>query len=385
VQFFSALLAAVLTSDVLWRRRTIPKFDGFDAAMLGFACLTLLSSIRSFWPLLSAAKTCAFLSVFLAAAFSCARVGAQNVFRLLYISIIALLCLGLILGSLGVFPLFSADDYSGRTRFSMFALHPGVIADLCAYCILMSRFFPRKPPLLLTAVLLVMNVLTSAKTSIIALTVAWIVSAALWQRITLRGLAIGILGFTGAILSGWIVLNNLDPRWLSDGPLATLYGTNLTEEVTTVNGRVDLWKSTAPLAYSSLVLGHGFDGVREALMGKFEWAGNSHNSILELVLAAGVPGACLYLVAWGLAIRRATHARDPHRTRVLGIHVYFLVTSISAPIWTTSQFVALFVLTVLNAAAREYQEDSSAVPTPALVRVRERTSSFGIVQAEVPR
>ena len=156
-----------------------------------------------------------------------------------------------------------------------------------------------------------------------------------------------------ALVLGMIVMNTMDDRVLSDGPLATLYGGNIKEEILTVNGRVELWKTVVPLLDSTVLLGFGLDGAREILLGAFDWSGNSHNAVLELILAAGMPGALLFVLGWGIAIWRATKLPPGWRSKVLAVHVYLIITSIASPIWTTSQYISVFYLTVINATSRE--------------------------------
>jgi hypothetical protein len=215
----------------------------------------------------------------------------------------------------------------------------------------------RRPPTLLQAVLVIMNIMTSAKGATIGLLVSLVVSLAPWRRITVGKLAVGAAFVCLAIVIGFVAYQTVDSGVLSDGPLATLYGSNLKDEVLTINGRVELWKTVVPLLSSSLFLGFGLDGARELLLEAFDWSGNSHNAVFELILAAGLPGALLFLSAWAMAFVRAMKLTPADwRSRVLAVHVYLIITSFASPIWTTSQYISVFFLTIINATAREPQD-----------------------------
>jgi hypothetical protein len=353
LQFGCVMLSALLCGGIMWRAKQIFKPDAYFLAMLGFSCFTLVSASRSYWTPLSVSKTVTFLGVIFAAAGSCARTGSRNVMKIMYIAVLATLCLGLILAAIGVYPLFDLDEYSGRTRFSVFVLHPGVVADLTAFAVLTGRLLPRKPPAWLQATLVILSILTSAKGATIGLLVGLVVSAAPWRKVTIGRLAGAAVCVCLALVLGMVVMNTMDDRVLSDGPLATLYGGNIKEEILTVNGRVELWKTVVPLLDSTVLLGFGLDGAREILLGAFDWSGNSHNAVLELILAAGMPGALLFVLGWGIAIWRATKLPPGWRSKVLAVHVYLIITSIASPIWTTSQYISVFYLTVINATSRE--------------------------------
>ncbi len=355
MQFACVTLAAVLSGGVIWRRKQVFKPDAYLLFMAVFACLSLASAARSYWPPLSASKSVAFLAVVYTASGSCARIGSRNVLKVMYFALLATICCGLVLAAAGVYPLFDLDDYSGRTRFSLFVLHPGVVADFTAFAVLTGRLLPRKPPAWLQAVLVIMNILTSAKGATIGLLVSLVVSVAPWRRVTVGRLVAGAVLACVAVVVGFVALQTVDSSVMSEGPLATLYGSNLKDEILTVNGRVELWKTVVPLFQSCTLLGFGLDGAREVLLDAFDWSGNSHNAVFELILAAGLPGALLFLSGWGIALGRAAKLAPGWRSKVLAVHVYLLITSIASPIWTTSQYISVFFLAVINAAGRELQ------------------------------
>jgi hypothetical protein len=341
----------------MWRHKKIFKPDAYLLAMVGFSFLTLASAIRSYWPPLSTAKTAVFLAVVYSAAGSCARIGSRNVLKVMYIAVVVTISLGLLLAASGIYPLFDVDDYSGRTRFSLFMLHPGVVADFSAFAVLTGRLVPRKPPTWLQVVLVITCILTSAKGATVGLLVSLVVSAAPWRRVTLSRLAGAGCACVGILLA-FVLLYTVDAGALSYGPLAMLYGSNVKDEILTMNGRLGLWKTVVPLLSNSFGLGFGLDGARETLLNAFDWSGNSHNAVLELVLAAGVPGALMFLLAWGIAFSRATRLPPSHRSEVMAVHVYLIITSFASPIWTTSQYISVFFLTVINATGRESSVDS---------------------------
>lgn len=353
LQFGCVMLGALLCGGILWRRKEVMRIDAYLFTMAGFTCFALASASRSYWPPLSVIKALAFLAVVYTAAGSAARIGSQKILRSMYFALLATICVGLVLGAAGVFPFFEMDDYSGRTRFSLFVLHPGVVADFTAFAVLTGRLLPRKPPIWLEIILVAMNVLTSAKGATIGLLAALFVSVAPWKGLNVRRLAAGALALSVILAVLLIAINTTDIAAVSDGPIQTLYGNNLKEEVFTVNGRVELWKTVIPLIENSLGLGFGLDGAREVLLDAFDWSGNSHNAVLEVMLAAGLPGALLFLTGWAIALGRAARLSPEWRHRVMAVHVYLIITSFASPIWTTSQYISVFFLTLMNATARE--------------------------------
>jgi hypothetical protein len=101
------------------------------------------------------------------------------------------------------------------------------------------------------------------------------------------------------------------------------------EELRTLNGRIPLWT----LAFEEMgtprlqVLGYGFGAARVILFPKVSWAGDAHNTWIELFLGLGAVGVLVGLVALvfvGNAVIRLS-LRDPSRIHLLAAAVFVML------------------------------------------------------------
>jgi hypothetical protein len=96
-------------------------------------------------------------------------------------------------------------------------------------------------------------------------------------------------------------------------------------------------------------LGFGFDGARDALVKGTSWgAGNAHNSLLELILAGGLPATVVFIFGWASSARHAWISRSWLRLRALGIYGYIAAFGMSASNLTYLQYLAVFLIITLD-------------------------------------
>ena len=110
-----------------------------------FAATALLSSVFSYWPVLSLIKGGMLVAILFVAIALCATRPAEEVLGYFYWSALVIIAAGMCLKFAYHEPLFDIDEYSGRARLTVFALHPGSLADLSALTILIGRLMPRRP------------------------------------------------------------------------------------------------------------------------------------------------------------------------------------------------------------------------------------------------
>ena len=82
------------------------------------------------------------------------------------------------------------------------------------------------------------------------------------------------------------------------GDLGGLVGENTKNEAVTLNGRTELWNHVIRLIWDGPVTGRGYYSSRFVLIGAFDWAGQAHNSFLEVALGTGAPGVLLFSLFW---------------------------------------------------------------------------------------
>lgn len=350
IEFVLVSVASILLLGAARRFHQRFVFTPTAWAFLVFWVLAALSSIFSFDPPLSGIKALVFLLVLTIAIVSASAYETGAIFKCLYFSVITVLLVGLLLKLASGDPLFELDEYSGRERFTLFAWDPGTLGDLCALMLLICQLLPKRPPLYLQFFLFAFNVAAGGRTS-----TALVVAILLWEtfaatRITPRTVVLWCgIAFAAILAVGIIVQVQEELSPAVSQALESLYGVKLGEDVATLNGRTEVWEVAAPLLSRSFGLGYGFDGARDALVNNTTWAaGHSHNSILELVLTAGFPGALLFFAGWGIAAKRAWSAPTQVRNSILGLYAYIALFGTVEPNLTLLQNLSVLLILVLD-------------------------------------
>ncbi len=344
-----ALLAAFRRRS--WKLRWTPPSKAF----LAFGGFAAVSSLFSYYPLLSFLKAVSFLLVCGMAVAACSAFRPADVIKCLYYSILTILFAGLIakLASGGLF--LAVEDYSGRARLTLFAWHPGTLADLCALTLLAGFLLVKRPPLVCQAFLLAINLAAGSRASsaLLVAMLVWIGLASL--RCTPRFLFLCCCLGAALTLAALVVVE----KQYQSGDLVSvgqaLYGDKLEEDLATLNGRKEVWDVARPLISHSILLGYGLDGARDVLIDKTSWdAGNTHNSLIDLILAGGFPATAVFLLGWAAATRRAWRSRGLLRLGALATYAYIACFGIFSPNLTYLQGLASFLILTID--ARVYAE-----------------------------
>lgn len=320
-------------------------------AFLAFGALAALSSLFSYYPLLSLLKGFSFLLVCGIAVLASSAFRTEQVIKSSYYCIVIILLIGLILKLAGSAPYLAIDGYSGRARFTMFAWHPGTLADLCAMTMLSSFLLPRRPPIWCQAFLFAINIAAASRASSAVLVLILIAIGAASVRLTPRFL------FLGCCLGAMFALAMLAAvqKQYDYGDVVSigqgLYGDKLDQDLTTFSGRREVWGIAQPLISHSLLLGYGLDGARNVLIQNASWdAGNTHNSLIDLILAGGFPATLVFLFGWAGAARRAWRSPGLLRTGAIAMYAYVACFGIVSPNLTYLQGLATFLILTIDAA-----------------------------------
>jgi O-antigen ligase len=92
------------------------------------------------------------------------------------------------------------------------------------------------------------------------------------------------------------------------------------------------------------------DGARDVLLNNTSWpAGNTHNSLIDLILAGGLPGMLLFLLGCAAAARRALQSRGFLRIAALGMYAYIAGFGLVSPNLTYLQGLASFLILAVDA------------------------------------
>lgn len=360
-----SLLAAAIPT--LRRQELYPHPTPLVGGLLAFGVLAIVSSMFSFWALLSVVKGCLFLAVVSIAFLLCTTRPPGVILRYLYLSLAALVFVALCVKLTSGEPLFDVDTYSGRMRFSLLAWHPIALADLAALMMLIGRLSTPRAHWTGQLMLFALVLLTGSR-AVGACLVLVLAATALWQyRRDVRFVA--FLGLSASILAfvAWIAVTmqvGLDSG-RARGLVAGFYGDYFSDDISTLNGRTDVWSQSGSLLANTVIFGYGMDGTRAALISDFEWAGHSHNAYLELLLASGFPGLVCFMTAWGAAVFHVRKASAEAKPLLLGVHAYIFLGGLTDPNLTGLQCLSVFLLVCLDALVRSEAVGSETVRSEA--------------------
>ena len=273
-----------------------------------------------------------------------------HLFRSIYWTYTGSLLIGLALGVAlpGRFALFSVDEYTARTRLSVFSTFPGTMGETCAYLILLSPIIFIRPHYVSRLFLLAMNLLAGGKVSTILLLVLlstvylWKTRARLNWRLVASALCIAAaIGFSVTFANGSAVTRQISSQ------MGHIYGNDVANEAVSLDGRIDLWSGAIALLGDGLVLGYGFGGAREVLMNIAAWSGSSHNGFLEIGLSCGVLGLLIFMLGV-LAVVRACTRRTPDRRRsALQVLAYMMIIAFTGVTFNFPSYFGFLVLVLL--------------------------------------
>jgi hypothetical protein len=329
-----------------WKLRLTPSAKAFAA----FGGIAAASSVFSYFPPLSFLKGLSFLLVCGMAVVASCAFGSMHIIKCLYYSIIIILVAGFIAKLAEGESLLDIDDYSGRARFTLFAWHPGTLADLCALMLLSSLLLPKRPPLFCQIFLFAINVATASRAStallVVILLPIGLPSVRFNRRFLFLCCCLGSLLALAMLVVAQKHYRSTDIVSIGQG----LYGDKLDEDLTTLSGRKEVWNVSEPLISHSMLLGYGLDGTRDVLIKSTSWAaGNAHNSLIDLILTGGFPATLVFLLGWAAAARHAWQSRGFLRIGALGTYAYIAGFGIVSPNLTYLQGLASFLILTIDA------------------------------------
>jgi len=321
--------------------------------MLLYGLLAVGSSVSSFNPTLSLAKAFVFFVVLLisyaVANHSCAPKFIQGVYAGHIIAIVAGISLSLVAPL--SHPLLVIDDYTGRTRLALFETPPNLVGETSGMLFLLAYIFPVRTRWYWQLLLFAVNILAGEKTATIALIVsAAMICLAKNGRGTRNSLIIASSTTAGCLA----ILVSLWERAWHYSFLAwmirlmhSVYGDDVHDTLSTIDGRMDIWKEAVSLDRNHILLGFGFSGARDRLMDSVSWSGHAHNGILEASLSAGVFGASLLILAWCCSFIES-FSDSPHlKTPLICLHVYILTISLIGPTFDEPSYFVPFIFVLL--------------------------------------
>jgi len=327
-------------------------------AFLAFGAVAAVSSLFSFYPLLSFAKGLAFLLVCGIAILASSAFRPAQVLKYLYYSFAIILAVELVVKFGGGFPLFDVDDYSGRARLSLFGLHPLLLGELSSITLLSGFLLSKRPPLYCQVFLLVMAIASGSRTGSTFLIVA--VLAVLLASVPLHPpRLVSLYCCLGCVLMLLLLVGSQTNDRLSEEIASItrpLYGDTLSRDFPTLNGRTDVWDAAAPALAHSLLLGYGLGGARDVLVNHTSWdwvAGDAHNAFVELALGGGFPALLIFLLGWAGAVWRAWRLRGSLRVGTLVLYAYIAGFGIVAPDLTNLQALCTFLIITVDAMVGE--------------------------------
>jgi hypothetical protein len=378
------LIAIILAFAVTIRRyaqRVIIPSSAY--AYLTFGVFALVSSAFSFYPLLSFSKGVAFLLACAAAILACSLFRAADVIKYLYYSFTIILAAQLVIKVATGFPVLSFDETSGRTSLNLAGLHPTLLGELSSVVLLSGLLLRKRPPLYCQAFLFVMAVLSGSRTGstllFVAIVITWLLSVRLDPRFV--SLYCGLGCFLVLLLIGALMSDRL-----SSGIVALtrpLYGDTVSRDVSSLDGRTDVWDAAAPALAHSIILGYGLGGARDALVNntsKFWVAGDSHNAYVELALAGGLFAVLIYLTGWAVAVWRASRSRGALRVGALAVYIYIAAFGVVAPDLTNLQALCTFLIITTDALVCQelaFSRSKLAFAVPAPVNQQPLESPAG--------
>jgi O-antigen ligase len=135
----------------------------------------------------------------------------------------------------------------------------------------------------------------------------------------------------------------------------------MTDDVSTLNSRTELWAASVKYVLARPILGTGYFASRYLLIKEFPWAGHAHNSFLEVLITTGLVGLMILLAFVFYVIKKSIKTGSP---LLLGVTLYCLIQGMMNPL-IFNPGLAMFVLTIAVFAAGSKDQDVHSVrPLP---------------------
>lgn len=129
---------------------------------------------------------------------------------------------------------------------------------------------------------------------------------------------------------------------LFQNSLPAAFRSLMTDDVSTLNSRTELWTSSLTHVLAQPILGTGYYTSRYLLVKDFEWAGHAHNSFLEVQITTGAIGLLLLCSFVAYVFKEIFTTRN---ALLLGVTLYCLIQGMLNPL-LFNPGLAMFVLTI---------------------------------------
>ena len=345
----AALLASFLCVFLAsWRHRKTYSPSLAMIALTIVGVLALASSWRSSIPTVSFVQGVLCLVV-LATCYLLSQSGLDaRYFRSVYRSYVFLLALGLVANLLlpHTYPLWTIDEYSGRTTFSVFHTFFGVMGEDAALMVLLAPLVFDKPLWISGTFLLAMNLLAGEKAPtivlLVLLAIRFIFSLRKWRSWRTVGIIFGLSCLVS--LAVYSSVNSASSPPILSTPMKALYGGRVSQNAASLDGRLDLWKRAIELFPTVPVLGYGFDGDRDLMLQVAKWSGSAHNSYLEVALSSGLLGVVFFAIAAASILSSCLRAPIALRLPLVSLLTFLGTQGIVGILFYNPSFIGLLLL-----------------------------------------
>jgi O-antigen ligase len=363
---FGLLLAGLGLLAIYLKAQGAFSFDLRSPAFLLISLFTfwgILSSIWSFNPLLTIAKSAELWCISLAGLMFVtlawrSRLGSGKLETLLGLSM-ALVVGGLLVANIFYWgkllpntgdtslplELLGHEVVSDRPRLILAYQHELLTADLLALAVicLLACNLNKVLKAVLIPCLLALLWLTDARGPTAGLLVAMTALAVLKLRRNDVRVIVLMLAMSIAV-AAVLVFHDRLPAAVSS---------LMTDDVSTLNSRTELWAASVKYVLARPILGAGYFASRYLLVREFPWAGHAHNSFLEVLITTGLVGLLILLAFVFYVIKKGIKTRSP---LLLGVTVYCLIQGMMNPL-IFNPGLAMFVLTIAVFAAGSEDRD----------------------------
>lgn len=337
---FGLILAGLALMAAYGRAEGVLSFDLRSPTFLLVSLFTFWCVVSAIWspnPILTIAKSGELWFVVVAAALFVRLTQARSSGRVEAILglAIVLVTAALIVSNVFVWgtplpntgdaslPLHLVDGEASivRPRLILLYAHPLLTGDLLALgaiSLLASNLRTHWKAFLIPA-LLVLLWLASARGPTGGVIVAVIAMTTIKLRRNDVRAVVLLLALSSAVAIGLLFQDRL-PAALS--PL-------ITDDVTTLNTRTELWKKTMSHIADQPLLGAGFHTSRYLLVKDFKWGGHAHNSFLEVALTTGLIGLTMLIGFVLYLFKRILNTAD---VLLAGATLYCLIQGMLNPL-----------------------------------------------------
>jgi O-antigen ligase len=346
---------------VLLLSRGMPRRLGLHPAVWLFGIygvFALASAINSFSVKLSVMKSGLYFAVLLMAylisELQLSLVFLDGVYRGYIVTLLAGFALAV--ASPAQHPLFLIDSYIGRTRLNLFATPPNSVGEVCGLLFLLALVLPLRTRWYWQAFLFGVNIFAGEKTATASLAICAALIFVFGSRNISRRLGIAfaatIVGaaFFFCVAAGVI---HTSPGTFAGHAAESIYGTHVSDEVSNLDGRAQVWAKAVELARGSVGLGFGFDGARNLLISAVAWSGHAHNGILQAALSAGLIGMVALLIGWAIVVRYTLSRDRTWNVRIMSLQLYLFSLAMIGPVFDSPSYFTILLLVVLLYTAME--------------------------------